>query len=72
MFQRYKFFTKSSYIIGGFLFSLSEIEHGILRGNRIPPGSFSVPFSEKDPRSKISLVRCEPLIHFALGRNEII
>ena len=34
--KRRKFFHKAAYKIGGHTFSLNDIEHGILRGNRKP------------------------------------
>ncbi|XP_066914588.1 uncharacterized protein [Clytia hemisphaerica] len=66
LWQRYKFFNTVSYIIGGYTYSLNEIENGVLRSNRKPLGSFKKPFSKTDPRLKIALETCEPKVHFAL------
>ncbi|XP_022089738.1 uncharacterized protein LOC110978774 isoform X2 [Acanthaster planci] len=64
--QRYKFFNRTCYIIGGHIYSLQDIENGVLRGNRKGIGQFSRPFSKSDPRFVIALETPEPLIHFAL------
>ncbi|XP_078088961.1 uncharacterized protein LOC144506558 [Mustelus asterias] len=67
MWQRYKFFNVVSYMIGGEVFSLQDIENGVLRGNRKGIAQMSKPFSKGDPRLKIALEEAEPLIHFALN-----
>lgn len=64
--QRKKFFSDFTYLIGGNTYSLSEIENGILRGNRRPPYALQKPFGNSDERTKIALDTPEPLIHFAL------
>ncbi|CAM1293844.1 Uncharacterised protein g855 [Pycnogonum litorale] len=64
--QRYKFFNCNYYIIGGQQYSLQDIENGVLRGNKRGVGMFSPPFKKNDPRLKVALLSCEPLIHFAL------
>ncbi|XP_057314241.1 uncharacterized protein LOC130655492 isoform X1 [Hydractinia symbiolongicarpus] len=66
LWQRYKFFNTVSYVIGGYNYSLNDIENGILRSNRKPIGSLKKPFSKSDPRLKVSLAEPEPKIHFAL------
>ncbi|XP_070554538.1 uncharacterized protein [Ptychodera flava] len=66
LWQRYKFFNVVSYIIGGQVYSLQDMENGVLRGNRKGLGMLSRPFGGKDPRLKVSLEKVEPLIHFAL------
>ena len=48
------------------MYSLHDIESGILRANRRPVASFSRPFSKTDPRLAIALPEPEPMIHFAL------
>lgn len=60
------FWKTTAYRIGGHVFSLDDIEHGILRGNRPHPGSKTPPFSEKDPRLSLIVKRFDPRIHFAL------
>lgn len=68
--QKFMFFNSSCYIVGGLLFSLQEIQNGILRGNQqglLPWPPFSrKQFGKGDPRRRLALPRCEPLIHFAL------
>ena len=45
-----QFFYRVSYIIGGRVFSLNDIESGVLRSNRKPIGAIKRPFSSQDPR----------------------
>lgn len=66
LWKRYKFFNSVSYIIGGRVFTLNDIENGVLRSNRKPVGVFKKPFSSHDPRLKIALEHPEPRVHFAL------
>ncbi|OGP64865.1 MAG: hypothetical protein A2170_07140 [Deltaproteobacteria bacterium RBG_13_53_10] len=61
-----RFFDRVSYDIGGFLFSLNEMEHGILRGNRRPPYRLRRPFRSRDPRYGFAIVPPDPRVHFAL------
>ncbi|KAJ8253154.1 hypothetical protein GJAV_G00209720 [Gymnothorax javanicus] len=65
--QRYQFFNCVSYLIGGEVFTLQDIENGVLRGNKKGLGNLMKPFSKSDPRLKVALPRVEPLIHFALN-----
>ncbi|TRZ01052.1 hypothetical protein DNTS_033667 [Danionella cerebrum] len=65
--QRYRFFNYVSYFIGGQLFTLQDIENGVLRGNRKGIAQFLKPFSSSDPRLQVALPEVEPLIHFALN-----
>jgi glutaredoxin len=64
--QRYRFFNTTSYIIGGHVYSLNDIENGVLRGNCKPPFAFSAPFPKGDPRAIVALATAEPRIHFVL------
>ncbi|XP_021375341.1 uncharacterized protein LOC110464448 [Mizuhopecten yessoensis] len=66
LWQRYKFFNTTRYIIGGESYSLQDIENGVLRANRKGVGMFTRPFSQSEPRFKVALEKHEPLIHFAL------
>jgi len=61
-----RFFDRVMYEIGGFRFSLNEMEHGILRGNRRHPYGFLKPFRRKDPRMGFAILPLDPRIHFAL------
>ncbi|CAN8246861.1 unnamed protein product [Cochlearia groenlandica] len=64
--ERTKMFNDFKYVIGGYTYSLSAIQNGILRGNQRPPYNLMKPFGSKDKRSKVSLPYAEPLSHFAL------
>ena len=44
------FFSKNSYRLGAHVFSLDEIEHGVLRNNQRRPYSLFRPFGGTDPR----------------------
>ncbi len=59
-------FERIAYVIGGYRYSLDDIEHGILRGNRahfVIPGSR---FAHSDPRRQYVMRQVDPRIHFAL------
>lgn len=60
------FFNRVSYEIGGFRFSLNDMEHGILRGNQRHPYGLLKPFRGKDPRQGFAIFPLEKRIHFAL------
>ncbi len=60
------FFDRVMYEIGSFRFSLNEMEHGILRGNRRRPYGLLKPFGRKDPRWEFAILPPDPRIHFAL------
>lgn len=64
-----KFWSKMAYIIGknDEAFSLDDIEHGILRANRIHPGRKAALFDENDARKKYAVKNFDPRIHFALN-----
>jgi len=62
----FRFFDRVAYEIGGYRFSLNDMEHGILRGNRRPPYRLLRPFGKKDPRGKFTILPIDPRIHFAL------
>jgi len=65
---RFQFYKDTSYVIGGQLMTLNEIENGILRSNRASAGTlFLTPFSEGDPRLKMILPEADARIHFALN-----
>ena len=66
LWKRYKFFNSVTYVIGGYSYSLNDIENGILRANRKAIGSFKKPFAKSDARLEIALDSPEPKIHFAL------
>jgi len=60
------FFDRVTYEIKGSRFSLNEIEHGLLRGNRRHPYRLLRPFREKDLRRQFAVIPMDPRIHFAL------
>lgn len=64
--ERPHFFSSSEYNIGGYRFSLFDIMHGILRGNRRRWRFFPPPFRTHDPRVRFSLSSLDPRIHFSL------
>ncbi|KAI3942561.1 hypothetical protein MKW92_051234 [Papaver armeniacum] len=64
--ERRKMLGDFKYVIGGYTYSLSAIQNGILRCNQRPPYNITKPFGGKDPRSKVALPYVEPLIHFTL------
>ncbi|KAF7829895.1 electron carrier/protein disulfide oxidoreductase [Senna tora] len=64
--DRRKMFGSFKYVIGGYTYSLSSIQNGILRGNQRPPYNLMKPFGAGDKRSRVALPYPEPLIHFAL------
>lgn len=61
-----QFWTSTGYNIGGLDYSLDDIEHGILRGNRSHPASVYPQFKQDDPRIKYIVKQFDPRIHFAL------
>jgi len=62
------FFSNISYNIGGLVFSLNDLENGILRGNKRPAGfHFSRPFSSGDPRMNCIIEQPDARLHFALN-----
>lgn len=65
--SRLRFYAKSSYLIGGTVFSLNDIENGLLRNNKVSAAPWSKPpFAEGDPSLQLC-VDCDPKIHFALN-----
>jgi Protein of unknown function, DUF547 len=66
---RLLFNSQASYIVGGHRLSLSDIENGILRGNR-GVSMWPRPFGttpESDPRVRLCVDVPEPRIHFVLN-----
>lgn len=61
------FWGTHAYNIGGFIFTLDDIEHGILRGNRAHPSTGKQVIGADDPRVKFAVNHVEPRIHFALN-----
>jgi len=61
------FFQKAAYLINGQRFSLTDIEHGVIRGNRGFPYFPGPHFSASDPRVEAIIQPVDPRIHFALN-----
>ena len=62
------FFSNVSYNIGGHVYSLNDVENGILRGNKRPAGfHFSRPFGSGDPRLAAVIEQPDARLHFALN-----
>jgi hypothetical protein len=62
----WNFFGRVSYRVGGHVFSLDDIEHGVLRGNRrrtLPPLR---PFGRRDPRRTFMVTPSDPRFHCAI------
>jgi hypothetical protein len=55
------------YCIGDHVYSMNDLENGIIRGNKVPPYHLRKPFSAKDPRAAVALPRGEWRIHAALN-----
>eukprot|EP00755_Sulcionema_specki_P028807 Sspe_Gene.90740::Locus_62220_Transcript_2_3_Confidence_0.375_Length_1302::g.90740::m.90740 len=66
-FKRMSFFDDVKYNVGGALYSLNDLENGILRGNKRPPYHLTAPFGSKDPRAAAVVSGGEKRIHFALN-----
>eukprot|EP01080_Neovahlkampfia_damariscottae_P009161 gene9161-1249_t len=65
--ERNKFFSAYKYNIGGYLYSLNDIEHGILRANSPGPGGVKkFYFSKKDKRADYAVKTKDARLHFAL------
>ena len=60
------FFNHAKYDIGGYVFSLNDIEHGILRENRRIPYRLWRSFLREDPRCDFIVSPMDKRIHFTL------
>jgi hypothetical protein len=60
------FFERVRYRIGHNFYSLSDIEHGVLRKNAVPPWRLRRRFRSGDPRLVDCVSQIESRIHFAL------
>ncbi|GMI75265.1 hypothetical protein like AT3G11920 [Hibiscus trionum] len=64
--DRRGFFNDFQYVIGGYPYSLSIVQNGILRNNRKSPYSLVRPFGKGDRRLQFVPAKVNPLIHFGL------
>lgn len=61
-------YASASYNIGGEVYSLNEIENGLLRGNRLSAVPYTrTPFALTDTAKIGLMLECDPRIHFALN-----
>jgi GH15 family glucan-1,4-alpha-glucosidase len=60
------FFECIRYRVGGLVYTAADIEHGILRGNAVPPHRLRRRLRGADPRRRCVVRRVDPRIHFAL------
>jgi hypothetical protein len=60
------FFECIRYRVGGEILSASDIEHGILRANAVPPYRLRRRLRGNDPRRRWAAREIDPRIHFAL------
>ena len=69
LFERKQLFNTAAYNIGGRVYTLDIIEHGVLRCNRPSNGPFAQnPLRERDARVQCTLPEpLDPRIHFALN-----
>jgi len=61
------FFQKAAYQVNGLRFSLTDIEHGVLRANRGFPYFPGPHFASTDPRLEVVIKSFDPRIHFVLN-----
>jgi hypothetical protein len=60
------FFERECLRVAGLGFSLDDIEHGLLRGNRHKPGRLRAPMAKDDPRLAFTPLIYDERMHFAL------
>ncbi|CBZ56395.1 hypothetical protein NCLIV_068190 [Neospora caninum Liverpool] len=65
--SRKNFFSSVSYCIGGYRFTLNELENGLLRCNRRACYSLTKPFGFRDQRLQFVLSEFDSRIHFGLN-----
>jgi Protein of unknown function, DUF547 len=65
--RTWNFFGRASYRVGTGVFSLEEIEHGLLRNNAGRAFRRSPVFAAGDPRLALAVAPVDPRIHFALN-----
>lgn len=60
------FYSGSEYEVGGYVFSLDDIEHGLLRADSPPKRGARRPMREDDPRNALAPILFDERVHFAL------
>ena len=69
LYQRLYFYNHTCLSITGMVYSLNDIEHGVLRGNQKPHTSYRRVFAPADPRLQSAVVVWDPRVQFALVRG---
>ncbi|CAF1949822.1 unnamed protein product [Rotaria magnacalcarata] len=62
-----QFWKTTSYKVGSYFYSIDDIQHGVLRGNKPHSNCTQRHLTFNDPRIKYAMRRCDPRIHFALN-----
>ncbi|KRX05364.1 Thioredoxin-like fold [Pseudocohnilembus persalinus] len=65
--SKFTYFDRVKVNLGGLVYSLNDLEHGILRQNRKAPGKFSRQFGKNDERLQFMVKEFDCRIHFALN-----
>jgi hypothetical protein len=60
------FYGESKYDVGGYEFSLDDIEHGLLRANEPARRGARRPMREGDPRQRLAPILFDERVHFAM------
>jgi len=61
------FWKIHAYNIGGLVYTLDQMEHGVLRANKGHPSAGKAEFELSDPRTEVCLTKVDPRVHFALN-----
>ena len=69
--ERFSMLKNTKYNIGGFTFSIIDVEHGVLRACSVKPAIFgpivaSFAFADRDSRKQFALTEACPQVSFAL------
>ncbi len=67
LFRHRGLFKRATHRRDGLEYSLDEIEHGLLRGNKRPPYGLRPLLREGDPKLEAAPGRVDPRVHFALN-----
>ena len=67
LFRHRRLFRRATHTRDGLEFTLDEIEHGLLRGNRRPPYGLRRLLRRGDPKLEFAPSPPDPRIHFALN-----
>jgi hypothetical protein len=69
---RSQFFSEVKMNIGGDILSFDDLEHGILRGDRLRYGAAMPQFGAKDHRARLAWSNVEPRVLFALSFSPLV